>query len=204
MGCDIHLRVEYRAANETVGLGPNGEITVVPTQDEIMEFPTHDGGSVLVTVPAAHQGTSVWVPAEELTKNRYKDPDDFDMTNPYEKAQYESMPDFAVAYEDHWYRGRDYRLFTHLAGVRGDEDEAFWPERGLPEDVSDEIRADADSWGPDGHTPSWQTLEELESVDWSMLGNPEWMALLERMRGLAQEKCDGDQTAVRIVYWFDN
>ena len=38
--------------------------------------------------------------------------------------------------------------------------------RGLPNDVSSEVKSQAESWDGDGHSHSWFTLAELESFDW--------------------------------------
>jgi len=75
-----------------------------------------------------------------------------------------------------WY-GRDYDVFAILANVRNgygfagcDTGDGFIPidmPRGLPEDVSPEVRAEAEAWGLDGHSHSWITLRELLEYDWS-------------------------------------
>jgi len=38
--------------------------------------------------------------------------------------------------------------------------------RGLPENVSAEVKAESDEWGIDGHSHSWLTLAELDAVPW--------------------------------------
>lgn len=95
----------------------------------------------------------------------------------------------APAMGHYWYWGRNYNLFSMLADVRngtkpgttppawkslfgGDLDaEDDWIEpisepRGLPDDVTPAIKAESDEWGIDGHSHSWFTLAELQSVDW--------------------------------------
>ena len=61
------------------------------------------------------------------------------------------------------YSGRNYELFSVLAGVRdyGNNDRIDDP-RGLPEDVSDVTKKESDRWGSDGHSHSWLTLRELK------------------------------------------
>lgn len=185
MGCDIHLRVEYRVPGETVGLGEGGEVTVLPTKEE----PT-------------------WVPAEKLSPNENKDPKWFDLNNPDDRARYESLPEYDVAYADYWYHGRDYRLFGLLAGIRYDHPDQIDEPRDWPDDVSDEVLLDIEGWGDDGHSHSWQTLQELDAAmegpggDTIREGN--MRETIMRMWALCYEKCNGDPTAVRIVYWFDN
>lgn len=73
------------------------------------------------------------------------------------------------------YSGRNYSLFAILANVRNgygvagvDTGDGFVPismPRGLPDDVSRDVRARVGYWGPDGHSHSWLTLRELEEFD---------------------------------------
>jgi hypothetical protein len=68
-------------------------------------------------------------------------------------------------YEEEWelvslYRGRNYGLFSLLAGVRGNDE--ICPPKGLPDDVSDIIKKNSDRWGSDGHSHSYFTLAELK------------------------------------------
>lgn len=57
---------------------------------------------------------------------------------------------------------RNYELFSILADVRnyGGTDYISEP-RGLPADVTKEVKEDADNWGDDGHSHSYMTLKEL-------------------------------------------
>ena len=85
------------------------------------------------------------------------------------------------------FEGRNYNAFSLFAGVRFRNDfhgryvsvydEFFWAEmcvtphpiaqpRGLPEDVSPSVKAESDSWGPDGHSHSWLSVDELTSYDY--------------------------------------
>ena len=82
-----------------------------------------------------------------------------------------------VDWRNHFYRDRNYRLFAILADVRNgygfagcDTGERLIPiaePRGLPEDVSDLVRAESDYLGGDGHSHSWLTLAELLTYDWT-------------------------------------
>lgn len=79
-----------------------------------------------------------------------------------------------------WSR-RNYDLFAILADVRngygfagietGGRFEPISAVRGLPVDVSDEVRAESDSWGEDGHSHSWFTVKELMNFGWKEKGN---------------------------------
>ena len=58
--------------------------------------------------------------------------------------------------------GRDYDLFSKLAGVRGnDYDIAIAPDRGLPDDVSMVTAISRKTWGKDAHSCSYITSEEF-------------------------------------------
>lgn len=67
------------------------------------------------------------------------------------------------------YSGRNYALFTILAGVRdyGGNQERISNPRGVPPDVSPEVGAIFRAWGVDGHSHSWLTLRELVAWRWS-------------------------------------
>lgn len=74
-------------------------------------------------------------------------------TNEYEKEKY-SVVDFCG--------DRNYLLFSVLADVRNYADNAYISEpRGLPADISKEVKAIAEDWGEDGHSHSYLTLQEL-------------------------------------------
>jgi hypothetical protein len=86
-----------------------------------------------------------WVPAQGLLKDEDGDP-------------YLPLP-------DELYSERNYLLFGFLAGVRFEEVQHF-AVKGFPTDASPEITKIFEKWGPDAHTPSYLTFEELNSVDW--------------------------------------
>jgi hypothetical protein len=125
---------------------------------------------------------------------------------------------------------RQYGLFGFLAGVRNySQVPSLAPHRGLPADVSAEVREDSEGWNGDGHSHSWVTLGELLAFDYD--------APVEDRRvtrqvaanawdgGCTAEPGGGEQTtyraflgpkffeelerlkvagADRIVFWFDN
>jgi hypothetical protein len=74
---------------------------------------------------------------------------------------------------------RNYRLFAALAGVRngvgfagcdlGDPIEPIADRRGLPDDVSESVKAASDEWDIDGHSHSWLTAGELMAHDWDSI-----------------------------------
>lgn len=82
-----------------------------------------------------------------------------------------------VPYEKQFYNGRNYDLFAILADVRNGRGfagiktgEGFNPisaPRGIPADVSPEVKAKSDDWGGDGHSHSWHTVADLLAFDWT-------------------------------------
>lgn len=67
--------------------------------------------------------------------------------------------------------GRNYSMFATLFGVRNyDEFNAVAPDRGLPQNVSDEVKADFETWGCDAHSPSFITLQEFKNINWDEHG----------------------------------
>lgn len=121
-----------------------------------------------------------------------------------------------VAHEDRFYTGRNYSLFEMLANVRG---AGLLPPisepKGLPDDVSAEVRGTSDAWGCDGHSHSFLTLRELSGYDWGAATSPEmpwartrgeaagdfYIKTMPRLRALSG---DGAGDDVRIVFFFDN
>lgn len=110
-----------------------------------------------------------WVKVVKAFPNRYYDPS---KENKIDDDGYEWNPEF----KDEPYSGRNYDLFGILADVRNGRGfagiqtgEGFNPicdPKGLPIDVSDEVKKSSDDWGSDGHSHSWFTLKELQDYDW--------------------------------------
>ena len=73
--------------------------------------------------------------------------------------------------------GRNYNVFSVLANVRNGYGFAGVPTgsgykpisepRGLPDDVTEEVKAASDRWDCDGHSHSWLTLREILEYDYS-------------------------------------
>ncbi|MGW2666244.1 hypothetical protein ACWCW7_35275, partial [Nocardia tengchongensis] len=123
---------------------------------------------------------------------------------------------------------RSYGVFGWLGGVRNySEVPPIAPSRGLPDDVSREVRAEWESWGYDAHSTSWASVEELADFDYGQavedrrvtighngahtadpgggtmttyrefLGSS-YFADLDRLKSAAQGH------SARVVFWFDN
>lgn len=106
-----------------------------------------------------------------------------------------------VPYSKEFYNGRNYYLFSILAGVRGDEQPIAYP-RGIPEDCSSGYSYVTKQWSGDGHSHSYFTLKELLEVDWNFYQKEylsEFMETIEKMKSI-----DNDPSKVRCVFFFDN
>ena len=119
-------------------------------------------------------GCDIHFYTETKTDGRWQPADQWE---PNEYAGEEGETDLRVPYEKAFYHDRNYNLFAILADVRNgrgfagcDTGDGFVPiddPRGLPEDVTDLVKADADRWGDDGHSHSWFTVAELLQYDWT-------------------------------------
>lgn len=147
-------------------------------------------------------------------------PIDWDTATPEEEEAYWNLPLFL---------GRDYELFSVLAGVRNRLDiRPIAPPRGVPEDVGEAVRA---AWNaarhyPDIHTASWLSLRELLDFDWdqslihlslrdnepSRLHSQNFLTYREAVsdnnfinRGLGELQTLVENPAdLRMVFWFDS
>lgn len=79
------------------------------------------------------------------------------------------------------YDGRHYLLFSILAGVRNYYHLTPISEaKGLPKDVSLEVKNASDYWGCDGHSHSYLSVRELLEFDWSKpLEQEGWVSEIE-------------------------
>lgn len=108
---------------------------------------------------------------------------------------------WVVDWNDLYYGGRNYALFSILADVRGNEVPIDSP-RGIPIDVSVGYRYMCELWAGDAHSHSYFTLEELLEVNWSKYDSDyvsEFLETIERMRVI-----DVDPARVRCCFFFDN
>jgi hypothetical protein len=102
---------------------------------------------------------------------------------------------------DHPIQGCDYTLFSILAGVRNySGNEPIAEPRGMPPDVSSEVRRLSERFGDDGHSHSWLLLSEI--LGWNdgfrAWNEDEWGVAIEIMKTL------GNPDRVRMVFWFDS
>lgn len=121
--------------------------------------------------------------------------------------------DQAVKDEDSWMsmpkvgNGRDYWLFTILAGVRGESPWDF-SDKGFPEDASAILEDLYGQWGDDAHTPSYLTMKELKEkcVELMLDGSKDALDYLESLKGFLDTITPTTDVLEdqRVVFWFDN
>jgi hypothetical protein len=110
---------------------------------------------------------------------------------------------------------RNYSLFADLASVRGHGREPL----GLPDDASDLALMMADSWGEDGHSHTWITMDEalpifLQAGQFGSMSEAVTTALAKGdiegtlMRYMAHFwSLDSESESLadyRLIIWFDN
>jgi len=136
---------------------------------------------------------------------------------------------------DHPFNWRSYGIFGFLADVRNySHSPVISASRGLPMDVSSEIKLEADDWGCDGHSFSFLMLDELLNFDYDQIfwdrritkqvkpnfwdgaalaedeeTEGEHISLRKFLDGAFFEQLEimkklGDPKKIRIVFWFDN
>lgn len=72
---------------------------------------------------------------------------------------------FDVPYEQKLFTDRNYTLFAFLANVRNyGYIKPICESKGLPLDISKDLKIISESWGEDGHSHSFFTLEELKKA----------------------------------------
>lgn len=112
---------------------------------------------------------------------------------------------------------RNYKYFAKMANVRNyDEIEPISEPKGLPFDITEVTKFDADKWGSDAHSASWLGAEELVELEEFVLedrkGDPwfenkTWGYLFGNTWGgfakYPEDRPEGLED-VRFVFWFDN
>lgn len=106
------------------------------------------GCDIHVYCEAKGYSNDKWINVDHYKKNKYYDPNN--------DGEYE----FEVV---HIFDDRDYGLFSILADVRNYADiEPIDQPRGLPDDVTKEVKEFSEGYGFDGHSHSYFTLKELK------------------------------------------
>jgi hypothetical protein len=119
-------------------------------------------------------GCDIHLYVERLVNGKWESADQWE---PNKYAGEDGEPDKNIPYGKRFYSDRNYNLFAILADVRNgsgfagcDTGNGFVPiddPRDIPEDASEEVKAEAERWGSDGHSHSWFTVAELLAYDWT-------------------------------------
>lgn len=109
------------------------------------------------------------------------------------------------------YDGRNYDLFSILAGVRGPYEPLVYP-RGLPENLSEDVEKERAWMGQDAHTQTWYDLNELFLLREVHKSEEEYESFVDFVNWIefylhfAGEWVFSDVTPgkYRVVIWFDS
>ena len=112
------------------------------------------------------------------------------------------------------WEGRNYDLFSLLAGVRGCYESFDFP-RGIPNDVSLMVEKEYNSWGGECHSASWYDLYELSLFIKGFIAEHPDDEIIPSLQGfydsiIAYLEFAGEYiwslkpNQYRIVFWFDN
>jgi len=213
MGCDVHMFVE-KYNNNSGEWSPIGK--VLPDMvaiDKIVKFMTHHLGTThkegKELIFKFLKGVKPTTKFEDYVLNIFL-PEEVPMEDDgYNWWDNEGKLSYPFTREP--YSGRNYNLFGALANVRNYtmEKVAEW-ERGLPDDVSDDICTLSDEWGIDGHSHNHLYMDELVNSKYYKMTEDELNEL-----GLGThffndtvnnilDFVDADSKDIRIVFWFDN
>ncbi|MFX1250339.1 MAG: hypothetical protein ACFFCZ_01830 [Promethearchaeota archaeon] len=101
-------------------------------------------------------GTSIWIYVEKKVKGKWI---------PAQGLLKDDAGEPDLPLPDMIYSERDFLLFDFLTGFTTKEAQYF-EAKGLPSDISPEIKKLFERFWPDVRLSSYLTLKELESVDW--------------------------------------
>lgn len=155
MGCDIHFHVEYLYTY-------TGTVNGLAAHEHSYWKPL-DWPEVQCWLC---KGTGLQAKSlDEKCHHCSQKPSSYDN---YSLRRYTGKP--GIIHEP-WYDGRNYDVFAVLADVRN-YDGRLKPidqPRGLPDDVSHEIKQESDNYGIDGHSHQWLDLDEVLNYDWEQV-----------------------------------
>ena len=210
MGCDVHMYAEkFNPQNkkwEKVGNKFYDTYAVGNIKEKIKHnFGLTDGEASDIMYRYLSGKNNPKNKIEDYIMNKYLKKSISDDPNfPYWKDESK----FPYPYTDQPYNGRNYSLFGALAGVRDGSMELIADmDRGLPDDVSDELCDMFDEWGMDSHSANYLYLDEiLESSYYKMLDSDlDELGVTYFFRDVVDALLDlGDSKDVRLVFWFDN
>ena len=102
-------------------------------------------------------------------------------------------------------RNRNYARFAALAGVRDRGDNGQVKPNGLPVDISDTAKYDAEQLGIDGHSHSYMPLSDAAQIFLATSFSPNGYETSYPESGFFDVgEDDGDYCKYRLVFWFDS
>lgn len=124
----------------------------------------------------------------------------------YRVSPYYNDLEIVRAYDD-----RDYNLFSILAGVRGIYEPLIEP-RGLPKNLSEDVRKESEWIGSDAHTQTWYDLNELILLKKMHRNEEDYISFINFVDRIlayldfADERIYGNVESgkYRVVIWFDS
>lgn len=111
---------------------------------------------------------------------------------------------------------RDYELFSKIAGVREHNNKVapISMPKGLPRDLSEITKLDADRWGEDGHSHTWLSAGEIATLSHYMDARDVPIFMHDGMGWLFgngweyfnkfRDDCPPEVEDIRLICWFDN
>ena len=141
-----------------------------------------------------------------------------DYTPMYQRPKLTKDDDLSE-YEDYFIGGRCYDAFALLAGVRNYNGIVPISEpKGIPDDMSESVQREYETWGKECHSHSYYTLMELEyycamhnvvAREWQddeeILPTKELLRpYLLALNFVHEHIWTVDKNAIRMVFWFDN
>lgn len=165
--------------------------------------------------------------AEKRNNGKWEKVGDVFTLDEYEASYYKKEK------SDHPFSWRSYSMFAFLACVRNyDHCNPISTPRGLPSDISPEVKEEYNSWDTDAHSSSWLSAKELLNFDYDKTfenrrttvqiapnvfngaglaekGQGQMISYRDNLgvfffKHLEELKNVGNSEDVRIVFWFDN
>lgn len=119
----------------------------------------------------AISGPNPYIADYEMYEKRALEREDVSKAQNYRDEVSRMKQKEPVVMEGWIYNGRNYNLFSILAGVRNTyEVIPIAPPRGMPLEASGTVRNEHEGWGLDAHSCSYFTFAEILKFDWENRG----------------------------------
>ena len=213
MGCDVHMFVEKYNYNTKSWEKVGKKFPDIYAVENIIKFMIHHLGT---TREESMEIFSKFLKGEKpKTKfEHYVLTDFLPKEVPTENnggSWWENEGKLPYPFTDTPYQGRNYRLFGVLSGVRDTSMDSIvdW-NRGLPDDISQDICTLTDEWGLDAHSHNHIYMDEIINSKYYKMSEKERdeIGLHSHFFSDSVNKIldfvEGDPEDIRLVFWFDN